>query len=250
MGYAIAMARFQQCLALCAMIAITAAVQEMDYTEGRLDDSDPTVLEGEGPAMAPEPKQRRPPHSPERPTATVAMVQEKTHAKAKAGAKAKATVTIWNQQFDAARVSMAKQQLTRVIAQVGHRHPEILGEAETIKHFTSEPESAEKLDGGLKALGKVLNKVDELEKELEEEKRTTKIARRKRELECSRQVRISERNIRNSQTELRNQNTVMDGYGADIKKLREQIKVSESMEGGDQGASYESQMGSKRKEIA
>jgi hypothetical protein len=194
---------------------------------------------------------------PKEPSAVTELVDEGAQAQvsleaktaAKTQGKAGAMVKIFDKTFSMSKVSAVKAQFRRVLHAVGKRHPELLGEAATLSHFSGESE--DKIEGGFshKGLAKVVARIDGVEKELIAERDLAKKQRKQREQECNQDIKTSEKNIRDSQASLRNQKVVMDGHKNDIKALHKSISDSENMEGGGQTDSYESIMKMKRDEI-
>merc|ERR1712096_234180 len=132
------------------------------------------------------------------------------HANLAAGAKAKVAT---KDTARAQEMAMARATLHKVITKLGKRHPEMLGEAAAVEQFAKEPLSAGKLDGGYTKLKKVLDKVDNLEKELKAE------------------------------------GAIMDGYAGDIEDARRNIAASLKAEGGNDSRSFQTQMKAQLKAV-
>jgi len=176
----------------------------------------------------------------------IALVEET----AKAGMQAGATVTIWDKQFATAKVSAAQAQLHRVVEKLVRRHPEILGEADTIKQFTKEPESLESISGGIEALRAVLDKVDRTREELQGEKLEVKENIDDLRSRCATDSKNARDTIATKEAALSAGKTEIDQKRTRISELREQIKGSQNTEAGEQASSYESQMSEKRKQLS
>merc|ERR1712227_824383 len=188
-------------------------------------------------------------------TQMAAKVGAKAAAKVGTKVKARTTMMIGENEVDSEAVSMAQAQMHAVIKKLGHKHPHFIGDMAGVENLMQELDTKVNPDcvngihkttkksclkHGFTKLKKVLDKVDNLEKELIAERDAAIAGRRKKEKECQEQITNNDKAIAKMQAQNALSEAKRKGHFDDIDRLHTEIDDSRAKDGGGEKTSLQS----------
>jgi hypothetical protein len=128
---------------------------------------------------------------------TQSLIKQGTSAKqstwTKEDLKARNMVMLGDVATDRAKVDVAHRAIKHVLHHIGRKHPEYLLETQGMQDFVDndllgESNDDKKLEGGFNKLKKILQKIDDLELELQKELDDEEAKRKKNREDCATQI--------------------------------------------------------------